>query len=51
MKDKPRCVICGDLATVRITPSYGSGFLFSCDDEECKRVIKIQLEGALKNHN
>lgn len=51
MKDKPRCVICGDLATVRITRGWGDGFLFSCDDEECKRVIKIQLEGALKNQN
>lgn len=51
MKDKPCCVICGDLATVRITPQWGSGFLFSCDDEGCKKVIKIQLEGALRNHN
>ena len=51
MNEKPRCLICSDLAVVKITPSYGSGFLYSCDDEECKKVIKIQLQGAIKNHN
>jgi len=45
------CVICGDRAFSRIELPFQSGFLYSCEDEECQRVIKVQIRGALKNQN
>lgn len=51
MSSKFICVICGEPAKSKITQKWGESYLYSCDEEECKRVIKIQLEGALKNQN
>jgi hypothetical protein len=51
MKSKPTCVICGEIATQRITPGYNQSFLYSCDNDFCIHSIKIQLQGALNNQN
>lgn len=51
METKPTCVICGKQAMRRIEVPFVNGHLFTCDNEECIRVSKIQLQGALKNHN
>lgn len=51
MSSKFFCVICGEPAKSKITQKWGEAYLYSCDEEECKRVIKIQIEGALKNQN
>lgn len=51
MVDKFVCIICGVPATTKISVNMGSDFLLSCSDENCKRVIRSQIQGALKNQN
>ena len=51
MEPKPTCIICGEQAMRRIEVPFVKGHLFNCENEECIRVSRIQLQGALRNQN
>ena len=51
MNPKPTCIICGKPAMRRIEVPFDTTHFFTCDNEDCVKSVRIQLQGALKNQN